>query len=542
MSDAAGWGRDRGAAVLPRPGAPSALRPALRLHGLRAGAGAAAIWLVPVLIIGLIYFSPKHIVSVSTAVTGLVAFCAVVIAARWPDRSLILLIVLLPFSGFILAKLWAWGVPTSVVRHLGAWKEALALGVIVAGARNFIASGRRADALDRLALGFVGIALLYLALQHQIIPSAPSASSTRLLGFREDAGFVLLLLGARHARLSSNFLQRAGTALLVVASAAAAIGLYEALASGAWNRFVVNTIQYTRYEVSVLNSTPVNFHDIRQYGPIAGVVRIGSVFLSPLTLGFYLVLGFAVGLERVARGRGRPLVMISLLAIFAAILLTQTRSAIIAAIVVAALVLQPTPGRQRHWRAQLALILAAVAVIAIPTAFASGLNSRVASGTSTANSDTAGHVSGFWDGINAIGQDPLGHGLGTSAGVGQRGASPNSQAIIPENYYLQVGVELGIIPMLLFIVLTVTLIVKLRSVGRGQSHYTVAALGGAVAGLAAAAWFLHVWTDFSVAWSVWGLAGAALAVSRERALAAGTVASGSPPTATVSRGPSPAAT
>jgi hypothetical protein len=525
--------------------APSAFAAPTRRAGSRwlrwrTADGGGAIWLVPILIIGLLYFSPKHILSVSTAVTGLVAFCVVAIAARWPDRSLIALIVFLPFSGLILAKLWAWGVPTSIVRHLGAWKEALALGVIVAGARNYIATGRRADALDRLALGFIGVALLYLGLQHQIIPSAPSSTSIRLLGFREDAGFVLLLLGARHAPLPARFLERVGKALLVVTSVVAAIGLFEAVASGAWNRFVVNTIQYTRYEVGVLHSTPINFYDIRQYGPIAGVVRIGSVFLSPLTLGFYLVLGFAVGLERVARGRGRPWVLIALLAIFSAILLTQTRSAILAALVVALLVIQPTPGRQRHWRAQLAIALAAVAVMAIPTAFASGLNTRVASGTSTTNSDTAGHVAGFWDGVNAIGQDPLGHGLGTSAGVGQRVA--NSQAIIPENYYLQIGVELGIIPMVLFVVLTVTLVVKLRSAARRSSHYAVAALGGAVAGLAIGAWFLQVWTDFSVAWSVWGLAGAALAASRERAVATSSAASEAPLAPAVSAGPSPAAT
>src|SRR2546423_1692166 len=187
-----------------------------------------SIWLLPVVVIGLIYFSPKHLLSASTAVTGLLAFSIVVVATRWPDRSLILLIILLPFQGLFLAKLWGWGVPSSVVRHLGAWKEALALGVIVAGARSFIASGRRADAIDRLGLGFVVFALLYLVIQRSIIPSAPSSSSIRLLGFREEAGFVLVLLGARHAPLPVNFLERLGRVVLVVAAVVSAIGLYEA--------------------------------------------------------------------------------------------------------------------------------------------------------------------------------------------------------------------------------------------------------------------------------------------------------------------------
>lgn len=535
------WRVIRARSPLGGPG--GSLRP--RGTAWRSAAASGAIWLLPILAIGLIYFSPKHIVSASTAVTGLVAFGVVVIAARWPDRSLILLIVLLPFSGFILAKLWAWGVPASVVRHLGAWKEALAVGVIVAGARNFIASGRRADALDRLGLGFALVGLLYLAIQHTIVPSAPSASSIRLLGFREDVGFVLLLLGARHSPLPANFLERAGAVVLVVAAVVAGIGFYEALDPGAWNRFVVNTIQYTHYQVGVLHTPPPNYYHIIVYSHVGGtrIIRIGSVFLSALTLGFYLVLAFAVGLERVARGRGRPWVMISLLAIFAAILLAQTRSAILAALVVALLVLQPTPGRRRHWRAQLAIVMAAIAVMAIPTAFATGLSQRLTGGASTRNADTAGHVAGFWDGINAIAHDPVGHGLGTSAGTGQRFASQPSQIVIPENYYLQQGVELGIVPMLMFLALTVTLIVKLRSAGRRHSHYVVAAMGGAAAGLAVGAWFLQVWTDFSVAWSVWGMAGAALAVSREHALAASTVGSEAPTSAATASGePSPAAT
>jgi hypothetical protein len=476
--------------------------------------GGAVLWLLPIVVIALVYFSPKHFVSADTAVTALVGLGVVAMAARWPDRSLIILIALLPFQGLLLAKLWAWGFPTSIVRHLGAWKETLALGVVIAGAHNFIASGRRADALDRLGLGFVAIAGLYLAAQHTIIPSAPSASSIRLLGFREDAGFVLLLLGARHANLPAEFLERAGRAVLVVAAVVAGIGIFEALDSSGWNRFVVNTIQYTHYQYGVLHITPPNYHDIRFYGTIGGtqIIRIGSVLLNALSLGFYLVLGFAVGLERAASGRARPWVMISMLMIVVALLLTQTRSAILAALIVAFLALQPAAGHRRHWRAQLALVLAAIALVAIPTALATGLSQRVAGPTN--NADNANHVSGFWNGLSTVGHHPLGQGLGTSAGTGERFASQVSQVVVAENNYLQIGDELGVVPMLLFVGLTAAVVLSVRAAARRNRHYLLGAAGGAMAGLAVGAWFLHTWTDFSVAWSVWGVAGAALGVRR----------------------------
>jgi hypothetical protein len=488
----------------------------IRVAAWRSAVASRSVWLLPVALIGLIYFSPKHVVSASTALTGLVAFCILLVAARWPHRSLIALIVLLPFQGFILAKLSGWGVPSSIVRHLGAWKETLALGVVLAGARNFIASGRRADALDRLGLGFVAIALVYLAVQHTILPSAPSSSSTRLLGFRQDAGFVLLLLGARHAPLPPGFLRRAGTAAFVVAAIVACIAIFSELDSSGWNHFVVRTVQYTRYEQAVLHTKPVNFYDIRTYGSVGGIriLRAGSVFLNPLTLGFYLVLGFALGLERIARGQSRFLGLASLLAITAGILLTQTRSAIVGALVVALVALQPSSGRSRHWRVQLGLILAAIAIMAVPTALATGLSQRVT--TTTGYSDNAGHVTSFGKGVETVAQNPLGLGLGTSAGVGQRSASQVSNVVVPEDTYLQMGVELGIVGMLLFIALTVALVAKLRAVARRHPHYVVAAMAAAAAGISVGAFVLQPWTDFSVAWTVWGLAGVALGAGRIR--------------------------
>lgn len=477
--------------------------------------GRAAIWLLPLAVIALIYFPPEHIISASTVLTGLVAFCVVVVAARWPHRSLLLLIVLLPFQGFILSKLWAMGMPTSVVRHLGAWKETLALGVVLAGALNFLATGRRADALDRLGIAFVAMALLYLAVQHTILPSAPSTGSIRLLGFRQDAGFVLLLLGARHAPLPPGFLRRAGAAAFVVAAIVAVIAIFSELDSSGWNHFVVRTIQYTRYEAGVLHAKPLNAYDIRTYGTVGGVriLRAGSVFLNPLTLGFYLVLGFALGLERTARGLARFGGLIALLAITAGILLTQTRSAILATLVVALVALQPASGRSRHWRVQLGLVLAAIAIMAVPTALATGLSHRVT--TTTGYSDNTGHVTSLWKGISTVTRNPLGLGLGTSAGVGQRSISAGSPVVIPEDTYLQMGVELGVIGMLLFVALTVALVLNLRGAARRHSHYVLAGAAAGVAGLAVGALFLQTWTDFSVSWSVWGLAGLALGASRD---------------------------
>jgi hypothetical protein len=488
----------------------------LREHlDLRRLASGTLVWTVPILAIGAIYFSPRHLVSPTTVVTGLLGLIVIVVAAQRPDLGLLGLIVFLPFQGLLLAKLWSWGMPASVISHLGAWKEALALGVIVAGVRQLLATGRRLDTLDRLALAFVAFTILYAALQPAIVPGAPSASNIRLLGFRETGGFVLLLFAVRHAPLGPRFGDRAARVVLVVGAIVAAVGMYEAIFSGAWNHFVVHTIKYPRYQASVLHTPPLDPSDIRRYGIVGGarIERIGSVFLSPLTFAWYLILPFAVGVERAVRRSASPLVLLATVTIGAALLLTQTRSAILGALVVLFLALQPAAGRGRHWRTQVAIVLAALAVLAIPAAVGTGLSKRVEAAGNQSDQSTAGHVSGFSSGIDTIAAHPLGLGLGTAAGTGQRFAVKGY--VIPENNYLQVGDELGILPMLLFAALTVTLILRLRRVARERADPWITAVWAAGVGLAVAAWFLQTWSEFAVAWTYWGLAGAAFSVARE---------------------------
>jgi hypothetical protein len=482
---------------------------------LRPIAGATLPWLVAVAVIGVIYFSPKHVMSAQTAVTVLLALGIVALAARQPDRSLIVLIVLMPFQGFLLAWLWRIGMPSSVVRHLGDWKELLVIAVVVAGVRNYLAAGHHADVLDRLALGFVALGTIYLAIQHAIVLSAPSSFNVRLLGFRQDILFVLLAWAARHAPFPDDLLRRVGRAVLLAAAVVAGVAAFEELDSSGWNHFVVHTIQYTRYQVGILHSTPPNYSDIRTYGTVGGtrILRAGSVFLSPLTTGFYLVLGFAVALERAARRQATPWVMLTLIFCGAGILLTQTRSAILAALVVLMVAFGPAAGRAAGWRTRLGILVVALAILAVPAALSTGLSKRITSTTAN-NSDTSGHISDQLSGLRTIEQHPLGLGLGTSAGTGQRFQSQGSEVVVPEDGYLQVGIELGMLPMMLFLALTIALLLSLRKASRRRPEALVAGAWEAAAGLAVATFFLQTWVDFSVAWTFWGVAGAALGLSR----------------------------
>jgi hypothetical protein len=246
------------------------------------------------------------------------------------------------------------------------------------------------------------------------------------------------------------------------------------------------------------------------HGQIGGgqVIRVGSVFLSPLTCGFYLLISFAIGFERTLRRARLSRGLVPTLMIGAGLLLTETRSAIIGALLISFLAFQPAAGRPRHFRTQVALLLGVLALVAVPAAAASGVISRFSLLNDTHDVSTEGHLSGFWDGLGVIQAHPLGLGLGTGAGTGQRFKVQG--LTIAENNYLEVGDELGIIPMILFIALTLALIFRLRQLARARDDPLITAAWAAAAGLAVSAWFLQTWSDFSVSWTFWCVAGAML--------------------------------
>src|SRR6266511_2249635 len=161
-------------------------------------------WLAPFAVAAFVVVaSPSQL---DTAVAALVGLAVVVLVARRPDVGLLALIALLPFHSFFLSWIYALGAPESIVRPLGAWKEAVTIGVIVAGVRGLRSRGRRLDRLDFVGLAYVAVVAFYALVPRLFAASAPTGANERFLAFRASAFFVLLLLAARHAVLPESFM------------------------------------------------------------------------------------------------------------------------------------------------------------------------------------------------------------------------------------------------------------------------------------------------------------------------------------------------
>ena len=446
------------------------------------------------------------------ALLGLGVVAVLVAVVRRPLAGLVALLVFLPLQQVLLAALLAYGMPLAVVRQLGGLKELLVLGLLLAAVRA--SRGQlRLDLLDGLALAYVALVTAYLLLPVVApgvlfdVPFQP-----RLLSWRTNLLFVLALLACRHLHLRPRDLAVLVRVVLGLAALLAACALLEFALPAVWSRFLVDVVDVPGFQAQVFDVAGTT-RDALSRGDVGGtdVVRSGSLLLSALTLGFALVPALGLALERLgeARLQSSALVLSALVALGIAV--TLTRSALIAAAVTAYASLRYGVLRSRPGRLRLGLVLLVAAVLTLPVAGTTAAGQRLA-GTFSGDASTTDHVESLRAGMQGLVDAPLGRGLGTAPGIGDR--FDVTGRLTSENAYLQVGTEVGVVAMVLFAVLLGALVLALRrrALAGGPGAGTASALAAAGLGLAVGGMFLHVWLDFTTAVTFWALAGAALGV------------------------------
>lgn len=116
------------------------------------------------------------------------------------------------------------------------------------------------------------------------------------------------------------------------------------------------------------------------------------------------------------------------------------------------------------------------------------------------------HASALREGVRDMTQQPLGGGPGTAGP-----ASVHNQAggvRIAENYYVQIGQEVGWLGLALFLSILVLVALELF---QARASLLALVLFASFVGLALVNFVSHAWTDDTVAFLWWGLAGIALA-------------------------------
>jgi hypothetical protein len=477
----------------------------------------ALSWLLPIAVYAIVRRFPSG--AVEGAIAIVMAAGGAALVWRWPQRALLILVAVLPFQLVILSFLYQAGVPAPLVRGLAGYRDVILVGLILVAVLRSAEPRAPLDGLDKLAIAYVALVTAYLVVPNLFVGQvdgrgAPSDFEVRLLSYRANVGFVLLMLAARRLPASKDLCRRLARVVLVGGLIVAAATLFEFFFSNLWNDIAVKHVGVTRYEREILGTFHRPGGDVRAYMFLGGrqLVRPGSVFYDPISAGFYLVVPLGVALAMAARrSLSRAYVALPLLGV--GLLLSYVRSAVIAGVVMTVLSLR----RGSEARVRLALVLGVGAVFMVFAAVGSGFTARIGGDNGPGENSNELHVQAFERGLDALRIRPLGSGLGSEPGISDRFATGTK--IVTENAYLQVGTTLGIPAMVLFVVMLVALLRRLAQARDSalEDDPLAAALRPAGIGLAIGGLFLHIWLGLAMAMTFWGGAGLIIGVSERRA-------------------------
>lgn len=388
-------------------------------------------------------------------------------------------------------------------------------GVLVAGFLLTLAlsvrqpwfKGLLRDKLLWLILAYAALTLLLAAIK-------PTDSDAEILGLVYNTRFLLFFLyGILLAHLfpGAKLRRDAVKAVVGVGAVVALFGIIQYLVLP--NDALIH-IGYSR-DNGVL---PAFFIDEKP-----DLERVMSTVRDPNSLGSYLIIIgtlLASGLIAV-RTRLCKLGIVGLLGITLLCLwFTFSRSAVLGFAVAAAswvLLSDPRFKQVLKKRKKAISITSVVALVALGGIFYAAHNTYVIQNVvfhadhSTVLEDPNQLRLRFWkeSAANII-DNPVGSGPGTA---GLASIHNNVQGVVlNENYYLQIGTEVGILGLLLF--LAILAVVAKRLFALRQSPLALALLASFI-GLALTNVLVHIWSNEAVAYTWWGLAGLAL-IPREQ--------------------------
>lgn len=475
------------------------------------------LWLVPILLFAVVWQEAGHL---SAVVAALAALAYLALVQRRPVAAVEVLLLGILFNTVGLSIAFKVGLSVSTVKGLSFWKEGVVVGALLAlWTRRPL---RRFDALDIAAIAYVVLGLAYLLAPHLLVGNAAGSSLSlyaRALDWRNDVFYVGVFVVFRHLRLGRHAVDRLLERVLMVVSGVAALGIVEAILPDTWNRVAVHDLGVTAFEHLVVGDQPsaaFSLTDVRSYTAVNGhlVLRIGSVLFDYLAVGFVFALGLGIAADIIARRRARWWVYAVMPVLGIALLLTQTRSAVIAGIVATVFALRHRSGKSVARRAVLARVVAILLLVGTPFIAGSGTLLRF---VSAPHSNTA-HKNSFVNGITVLEHNPMGRGLGTSAGGaqllgGQQQAGGQPTVILTESQYLQIGSQLGVAGLALY--LAVVLLLLRRLLHRRDDDppaLAPSAMSNVAVGTMIGLLFTQAFVNLELAVLFWGCAGLAVGV------------------------------
>ncbi|MDB5184922.1 MAG: hypothetical protein JWN38_730 [Candidatus Saccharibacteria bacterium] len=409
-----------------------------------------------------------------------------------------LVLVLMPFHAFL--TVW-------LASHFGhytalrLWKElilvAAGLGVVYLMLTDH--KIRTHTLSRRLVWLIAAYAVLQVAIGLIVWHNGDVTTKALLYGWLVDLRFLVFFLicwavALRTARLQANWFN-----LLIFP--ALAVALIAVLQATVLPHDVLRHFGYGPATIEPLETINHNQHYLRVMSTLRGANPLGAYLILPITA---LVIGLC-------KNRRSWRLWLGLVLCTLALYFSHSRSAFLGALLAAGIVLALNV-RSKLGKQLLAAGAGVVVVLAVILSLALHNNAdfqnvvlHTQTNSSSPQSSNDGHVAALKSGLHDIRHRPFGAGPGTA---GPASIYNDGKARIAEDYFIQLGQEVGIVGMLLFIIINAGIGYLLWL--RRQSPLAMCLLASLI-GLTLVNCLLHAWADDTVAYVWWGLAGMAMA-------------------------------
>ena len=353
---------------------------------------------------------------------------------RWPTGTAIFFAVFTPLNRFVLAALHVFIHSGAIDRYALLWKDALVAILVTRVLYDalFSRTAKKVIFLDFFVLAFILLAAIY------IIYPGPERTDlfTRLQGFRTDASFLFAYFIGRAIHLERRHVRWMMLGLVPGSLVITGVAIFEFLAPSTAAHLIST---YGLDTLETVRSRSISGVDLPR----------ASALMGDLALSFYqmVLIALAAALYFQSSGRRRVLFGLFLVAMVATLVATLTRSAIVTGGVVIIL----TGVITRRFGQLIATTVAAAVIGGIAFIVAGARFDVVQRLATLGDASTLGHERALQRSLEIIQASPFGLGLGTAGTISQR--QLGNLAITNENWYLQIGTEMGVLAAVLFLVI-----------------------------------------------------------------------------------------
>lgn len=357
---------------------------------------------------------------------------------------------------------------------------------------------------DRLVIAsllFIGLNLLFFAFLHADLDSSFLAAlyNTRYLAF--------FLVGIVLVRAVPNIVSAKNVAkiIIITGTMVAVIGILQ--------YFVLPADFFQRLGYSMQSGAlPWFYIDDK-----TDFLRIMSTMRDPNTLGSYLLIPIALIASQylvawsTLTKKQRYLLSTCLVALLLALILAFSRSGLVGLMVMMAVLFGVRyAGELRKHASKVSIVVAVLVVVAAGSAAVFRDTYVFKNVVFHADEQTVLkdpnelRIEFLVRSVDSIVQHPLGQGLGTAGLASMK--NDITGVNLTENYYLQIGLEMGLAGLILFLYICGLLAYRLYKRWFADKDYIALATLAAFGGLFITNTLAHIWTNETIALTWWGLA------------------------------------